>query len=275
MKMNKIGLNDKITADFALLVDNEKQDNYTKNMTIELGKEEYLPEFDEKLINRKYKRTLEVKFTFSKDYPISEFRKKEAVVLLNNINIVGKQAKNFKEEVDKLESLISELKAKLTTKESEFKIMEYTFKAKAEEVSKKAKEQLEQKISELETKSKIEIQEKQQFALAKFIEDLEMPFNNLAMATKAGENSDNIQVKNYCIGFSLVIKQFEQVFNDHNIELITPVIGNEFDANTQEVVDFSNNSEIDENIITKVVRQGIKIQDRVIKPASVMVNKKI
>ncbi|WP_426461146.1 nucleotide exchange factor GrpE [Mycoplasma hafezii] len=282
MKTNKISVNDIVKGKFDLYVEGTHQPEYSGDKEIVIGQEQFLPQFDEKILNRKYKRHLEIKFTFPKDYEIQEFQRKTALVLINNIEVLSpekeetkatKEAKQDDAKLKELEARISELENKLNEKDTQIRVMEYSFKEKADELTKKATEKLNEKINELQNKTNETIKEKQAYALARFIEDLEVPFNNLAMATKAGENSDNIQVKNYCIGFSMVVSQFEQVFSDHNIQLITPELGTEFDANISQIVDWGYMPELKNHVVLKVVRQGIKIADRVVKPASVIVNK--
>lgn len=272
MKAIKIKDNNILKGEFKLYVEDQKQDNYSGYREITIGKEEYLPFFDEKIVNRKIKKTLEVKFSFAKDYPIEEFRRKSALIIIDNIEIIEQE--NFKGNESENLAKIKELEHKLSLKENEIKVLEYTFKEKASELSNKANEQIAQFRKELEEKNKNELAQAKKFALLKFIEDFETPFNNFKMAVQAGENSDNIQVKNYCYGFNIVSQQFEQVLNDHGVSLILPQVGQEFDAHKEQAIDFSTLTDFENNIITKVVKPGIMIEDRVIKPASVVVNKK-
>ena len=53
-------------------------------------------------------------------------------------------------------------------------------------------------------------------------------------------------------------------------------INNPFDPNVHEIIGFSyNNGDIDENIITKEIRKGYFLNDRVLRPSLVEVSKKI
>ncbi|MCU9939835.1 nucleotide exchange factor GrpE [Mycoplasmopsis felis] len=111
-----------------------------------------------------------------------------------------------------------------------------------------------------------------QFALQNFLEDFMTLFNNLTMAVNAGSNSTSQEVKNYNLGFNIVLQQFENVFNNHNVELIKPDLESEFNPDVQEVIDFIEDNT--NNIIKKVVSYGIKLNGRLITPAKVILTKK-
>lgn len=82
------------------------------------------------------------------------------------------------------------------------------------------------------------------------------------------------EVSAYVQGFDMIYKQMVQALESEGIIEISCKIGDEFDHNlhsameTQEVEDKAM-----VNKITKVIRKGYKIHDRLIKPATVIVGK--
>ncbi|RIV16768.1 nucleotide exchange factor GrpE [Mycoplasmopsis gallopavonis] len=272
MKFLKINNGDKIKGNFELFINGHLNLDFSGIREIEIGQNSYLPDFDERLINRKVKKEMEVKFIFSKDYPIVEFQRKEAIVVIKNLEI-AKNNTNSNFETQELLTKIKELELKLAEKESQLKITEYTFKQKAEEITSKANEKIESLRKEIEEKNKLELAQNKEFALARFVEDFEVPFNNFKLAMNIGANSEDPQVKNYCIGFNLIANQFNQVLEDHGILLIEPKIGQEFNPYEEEAIDFQNDVNLANNTIVKVVKPGLKIGTRIIKPASVVLNK--
>ncbi len=90
------------------------------------------------------------------------------------------------------------------------------------------------------------------------------------------ESADNLppEVQAYVQGFDMVYRQMVQALESEGVSEIKVKIGDKFDhtihsaMETQEVED-----EALEDTITKVIRKGYKIHDRLIKPATVVVGK--
>ncbi|MEE3928490.1 nucleotide exchange factor GrpE [Mycoplasmopsis ciconiae] len=321
---------DKVVADFKVFIDDNEAKEYSKRSEIILGNDDLLPNFDNFLINRKFKKETKVTFLASKNYPLEELRSKKIDVLLKGIFLTKKEGKKTKEshesndwfdekminkvihESNELEKnvlgeqldsafklvrndnndQISELKSQISKLEDENKNLmaliselkatnlanESAFKAKANNLNEKFKEEIAKKENELfEYKNKInenlqrEKSELKAFALASFMEDFIIPFNNFKLAIWAGEKSNNDSVRNYVIGFEMVDRQFMNVLSDHNIELIIPNIGEEFNPDLHQVIDIDYNDNYINNSIKNVRSYGIKINDRVIKPANVTI----
>ncbi|MFV8468842.1 nucleotide exchange factor GrpE [Mycoplasma sp. B6188] len=277
MNNTKLNVGDIVKGNFTLFVNDEIMTEYTKQCSIELGKEQYLPNFDEYLINRKVKPSLEVKLSFAKNYPIEALAGKNAKVIIEEVQVTyshhkGHEAKNSK-EVENLKAEIETLKAKLAEKEHKILLDEYMYKEKLETLQTKAKEKLEAEQAHLHSKMKHEKAEIKKYALQGFLEDFIEPFNNFLAATNAGANSDNAIVKNYCYGFSIVAKQFTNLLEQHGAFIIQPEVGSEFNPEQEEVLDFVADETKANNTIVRVVRLGLSIDDRLVKPAGVIVVK--
>ncbi|SJZ48629.1 nucleotide exchange factor GrpE [Mycoplasmopsis verecunda] len=283
MNSSKLNLGDTLSGNFTLFIDDKIVKEYTKQLEIKLGKEQYLPNFDQYLVNRKVKSNLEVKLSFPKNYEIEELGGKKAKVVIEEIKVKhtthDKHEEHNKNEhvhntrITELEKEVADLKAKLFEKDHKMLIQEYAFKEKLESIQSKAKEKLEAEQAHMHQKLKNEKNEIKKYALQSFFEDFIEPFNNLLAATNAGISSDNEVVKNYCYGFSIVVKQFTNLLEENGALIIQPEIGQEFNPEKEEVIDFVKDETKANNTIIRVVRLGLSIDSRLVKPAGVVVVK--
>ncbi|MCU9934902.1 nucleotide exchange factor GrpE [Mycoplasmopsis cynos] len=271
MNQIKIKNNDKLKAKFKLFVNGVELENYTKEQEVVIGKNQYLPNFDDFLIGRKLKSKLEIKVFFPKNYSIAEIAGKKSIIELSDVELISN---NNYEEIEKLKNQVSLLETKLATKELEIYNINNTFKNKASEFSKKTQEKIEQVTSEYNEKLIVEKNEIKKYALQSFLESFAIPFNNFISAISAGQNSPTQEVQNYCLGFNIVSKQFENLLEENGVQLIRPELNTEFNPEFQEAIDFKEDSE-SHNKVLKVVRLGFSLNGRVVVPASVILSKKI
>ncbi|VEU60373.1 heat shock protein (plasmid) [Mesomycoplasma conjunctivae] len=121
------------------------------------------------------------------------------------------------------------------------------------------------------TVPKEEVDKIKQYALQKFFEDFSTHYTTLKGAVKAGAKSENSSVKNYVVGFEMILNLINGVLEKHCIKAIEPKIGDEFDPNTQKVLEVEECKDKKHNTIVKVSAIGFKLHDRVIKPALVVI----
>lgn len=76
----------------------------------------------------------------------------------------------------------------------------------------------------------------------------------------------------WCQGLGHIKKLWEDLFNKFNVEEIK-TIGEEFDHNLHEAVEHEEDLEQEDHIILKEIQSGYKMNDKVIQPAKVIVNK--
>jgi molecular chaperone GrpE len=72
-------------------------------------------------------------------------------------------------------------------------------------------------------------------------------------------------------GFQMIAGQFEGFLKNYGVEAISPE-KQVFDPNLHESIAYVAHAEIPENYIIQTVRKGYKIQDRLIRPANVVVS---
>lgn len=91
---------------------------------------------------------------------------------------------------------------------------------------------------------------------------------NMALQNKPEDPA----LKNYLLGFEYIYKNFLKAIESEGAKEIHPNIGDKFDSATMHAVD-TEESEGESNLITKVYSVGLKLHDRIIRPAMVTVSK--
>ncbi|MEK9607858.1 MAG: nucleotide exchange factor GrpE [Gammaproteobacteria bacterium] len=114
--------------------------------------------------------------------------------------------------------------------------------------------------------SQKEILKARVFSAELIAKDLLSPIDNL---TRSLEHSEE-EIPRSLI--ELVLKEISQALSKNNVEEIDP-IGDKFDPNFHEALSIKEDKSKPAEEILEVVQKGYKIQERVIRPALVIVNK--
>jgi molecular chaperone GrpE len=112
-----------------------------------------------------------------------------------------------------------------------------------------------------------DIDKARKFALEKFSGELLAVKDSLDAALAVG----NADVESYKNGVELTVKQLSQVFEKFNIAEVNP-LGEKFDPNKHQAISMLENSGEPNTVIT-VLQKGYTLNDRVLRPALVMVAK--
>ncbi|WP_088177657.1 nucleotide exchange factor GrpE [Methylotenera versatilis] len=112
-----------------------------------------------------------------------------------------------------------------------------------------------------------DIDKARKFALEKFSNELLAVKDSLDAAILI-EAAD---VKSYKDGIEITIKQLTSVFEKFNIAEVNP-LGEKFDPNKHQAISVLENSG-EPNTVTSVLQKGYTLNDRVLRPALVMVAK--
>ncbi len=112
-----------------------------------------------------------------------------------------------------------------------------------------------------------DIDKARKFALEKFSNELLAVKDSLDAALAVG----NADVESYKNGVELTSKQLSGVFEKFNIVEVNPV-GEKFDPNKHQAISMLENSG-EPNTVTQVLQKGYTLNDRVLRPALVMVAK--
>jgi molecular chaperone GrpE len=75
-------------------------------------------------------------------------------------------------------------------------------------------------------------------------------------------------------GLEGILKNFDSLLKSEGVMEIE-TIGTPFDPNVHDVIGFSHEEEIEENIITKEIRKGYMLNNKVLRPSLVLISRKI
>jgi len=112
-----------------------------------------------------------------------------------------------------------------------------------------------------------DVSKAQKFAVERFSSEMLAVMDSL----QAGLSVQNSTVENFKSGMELTLKQLTSVFEKFNITEINPV-GEKFDAHKHQAIGMLD-SEQEANTVVSVMQKGYSLNDRVLRPAMVMVAK--
>jgi molecular chaperone GrpE len=112
-----------------------------------------------------------------------------------------------------------------------------------------------------------DVSKAQKYAVERFSNEMLAVMDSL----QAGLSVQNTTVENFKSGMELTLKQLGSVFEKFNITEINPV-GEKFDAHKHQAIAMVD-SEQEANTVVSVMQKGYSLNDRVLRPAMVMVAK--
>ena len=113
-----------------------------------------------------------------------------------------------------------------------------------------------------------ETEDKVRFANQAVVKDFLPVIDNIEMALQHTEEGSPLRE-----GIMLTIKSFKDVLSRHGVTEINSEIGTVFDSAVHEAIMMDNLAEYENNTVTLCVQKGYILNDRVIRPAKVKVNK--
>lgn len=122
------------------------------------------------------------------------------------------------------------------------------------------------KRTEKETRDKLKFANQQIITnLLTVIDHLDMAINHI---------TPDSSLESLKEGVELTLKQLNDIFEKFGVKEIPCCVGEEFDPNLHEAMMLDETDEHEDNKITMVLQKGYQLNDRVIRPAKVKVNKK-
>ena len=167
--------------------------------------------------------------------------------------------KNSQEESFEKEEQLSEEKS--SENEVESKISSEMITALEEKVLRAHAE-----VENVRRTSQKEILKARVFSAELIAKDLLSPIDNLTRALQHSEEEIPRSLT------ELVLKEILQALSNNNVEEIDP-LGDKFDPNFHEALSIKEDKSKQPEEILEVVQKGYKIQERVLRPALVIVNK--
>lgn len=168
----------------------------------------------------------------------------------------AQEAENISEEADMGGGEIGILKKQVEN-------LENILKEKNEEILRRAAD-----LDNYRKRLTKETEDKVRFANQAVVKDFLPVMDNIEMALQHAEEGSPLRE-----GIELTIKSFKDVLSRHGVTEINSEIGTIFDPAVHEAIMMDNNAEYENNAVTLCVQKGYILNDRVIRPAKVKVNK--
>ena len=113
-----------------------------------------------------------------------------------------------------------------------------------------------------------ETEDKIRYANQSVVKDFLPVMDNIEMSLMHAEEGSPLRQ-----GIELTIKSFKDALSRHGVVEVNSEIGTIFDPAVHEAIMMDNNPEFENNAITLCVQKGYLLNERVIRPAKVKVNK--
>jgi molecular chaperone GrpE len=163
-----------------------------------------------------------------------------------------------------------EKKEKNSSAEKNENLNTLTYEELAEKVETLKEESLRSRaeLENFKKRSSIELSNALKFANTEILSSLIPIVTSLEKALENSEEKEKIDRQ----GILLILNSFEKILENFNIVPINPS-GEEFDPELHEAVSTVNEKGVEDNIVKSTLERGWKLNDRVVKPALVIVNK--
>ena len=88
------------------------------------------------------------------------------------------------------------------------------------------------------------------------------------------EASKHDEAKSYVEGFAMATNQLENILSEYGLSIIEPT-NQAFDAKFHEAISYEESEDMEDGIVIKTIRNGYKLGEKLLRPASVVLSKKI
>lgn len=122
----------------------------------------------------------------------------------------------------------------------------------------------------VQRRADMDVEKARKFALERFASDLLPVIDNLERALEAAGEDD--AVKAFAEGVELTLKSFIDVMGKFHIQVVDPA-GEPFDPNLHQAMSMVENDEVEPNTVIAVMQKGYTLNERLVRPAMVMVSK--
>ncbi len=116
-----------------------------------------------------------------------------------------------------------------------------------------------------------DVENAHKFALRKFSESLLPILDSMEMAQKAAE-AENASLESIIEGSQLTMNMFAQVLEKHGLQQLDPV-GEKFDPEQHQAISMVEAEDVESNTVISVMQKGFMLNDRLVRPAMVVVSK--
>jgi len=116
-----------------------------------------------------------------------------------------------------------------------------------------------------------DVENAHKFALRNFAESLLPIVDSMEMGQQAAE-ADNANLSSIVEGTQLTMSMFVQVLENHGLKQINPV-GEQFDPEQHQAISMIEDKNAESNTVVNVMQKGFLLNDRLVRPAMVVVAK--
>ena len=116
-----------------------------------------------------------------------------------------------------------------------------------------------------------DVEKDRKFALEQFCKELLPVMDNLERALEAAPANEEV-VKPIAEGVELTLKRFVDAMKKFKIEVLNP-LGEPFDPQFHQAMSMVENGDVEPNTVTLVMQKGYTLNNRLVRPAMVMVSK--
>ena len=121
-------------------------------------------------------------------------------------------------------------------------------------------------------RAEMEVEKARKFALERFAQDLLPVVDNLERALEASSGSDGEGMSAVAEGVELTLKSLVDVLSKNGITPVDPH-GEPFDPQVAQAMSMIENPDVEPNTVIAVMQKGYLLNDRLLRPAMVMVSK--
>ena len=196
----------------------------------------------------------------------------------NEQKVVNKEAEQLK-RINELEKQLAEQTLIIIEKDkiitdlrSQVKALNESVITRAKEIAIDAQNQLDKKLKEYQDKFESESKENKKYALASSISEFVSILNQLDNAIN--QDVSDPKVKNYLTGLKMFVNMMKNWLKSNHIELIGIKINDHYDPNFMEAIDTVKDNDSTDYKVVKIIENGYKLHDRIIRPAKVIVSNK-
>jgi molecular chaperone GrpE len=131
---------------------------------------------------------------------------------------------------------------------------------------------LQAEMENLRKRNERDVTNAHKFALEKFSAELLPIKDSLEMGIAAATEGDGIDADKLLEGSDLTLKMLGSAFSKYNIKEINP-LNNLFNPEYHEAISMQERADVEPNTVVTVIQKGYTLNDRLIRPAMVVVSK--
>lgn len=203
---------------------------------------------------------------------VNQVNEKLQDVTLNEIEILKSENDKLKKQLEELNNLLNSKEKNIEHLTSQINEINNEYVQKIQLKMNEANNLLKQKIDELNLKSQQELAVYKKYAIEKQAAQLIEIINQFDLSLSYPQT--DTKIINYQNGFKMFLSMFKSLLSELGINEIPINVGDDFNPQYMECIEFVDDINIDDNKITKILTKGYKLHDRIVKVATVVVNKR-